>query len=116
MKSIPFAMPGMFDMILAKIKTITGRCIAVPRYTEKEIIRLRENIDGHDGRVVLAKVINVTPVRVKDITNGIAIKEGFDKKEDSINFFKGYYKLKDENYVFFTEWELIESRKIGDLK
>lgn len=114
MKSISFAMPGMFDKILAKAKTVTGRCIAVPRYIEGEIVKLKEKIGKE--RNVDVRVVKVTPIKVKDIPDDIARKEGFDTKEDSIDFFKGYYKLKDENYVFFTEWKMIETVPMGELK
>lgn len=116
MKSIKFALEGSFDKIRAKTKTATGRCIAVPRYVEDEVIKLMDSRDDIDGTFLLATVELVTPVRVKDITDEMAIKEGFQKKEDSINFFKGYYGLKDDNYVFFIEFKLIESRDMDELR
>jgi hypothetical protein len=109
MKSISFNVPGIFDKIIDGSKTCTIRGLYIPQFTEGEIIILKERLgewsEKKFGRTLLVKVGCVKPIRLKNITDAIALKEGFSSATESIAWLIKQYQINDENrWLFVIMW------------
>lgn len=116
MKSIKFNVPGIMDKIFSGEKTLTLRSLYIPRLVEGDDVNLIEIIgkwkDKKKARTCLSTINSVFPIRVMDITDEVAIKEGFKNRKESIDFLKETYKgLRDENWIFGIEWGKITRSK-----
>jgi hypothetical protein len=120
MKSLTFNVPGIFDKILSGEKTLTLRCIYIPRYLEGEEILLKERLgdwkDKRFGRMLRVEVIKVFPLKLIDITSDIAKKEGFNNVKESLNFLMSQGLKSLENWCFAIEWRLLKNKGLRDLK
>jgi len=113
MKSLSFTVPGMFDVIIDGRKTITIRGLNIPRFVHDEKIFLKERLgnwrDKHFGRVATAIVNLVKPIQLKDITDEIARKEGFNNAVESREWLSKQYGLKDERqWLFAIGWRDVQ--------
>jgi len=117
MKSLNFTVPGSFDMILDGRKTLTIRGLYIPTYRTGERIRLLD-IKRKDGEKIIlreafATVADVFPVQLKDITDDVARKEGFNDAKESKQWLRETYNLKDNKnqWLFVTVFKDVSNSK-----
>jgi len=114
MKSLNFTVRGLFDKILTGEKTLTIRGLYVPTYKPGEIIELRDiRRNGKKKRILRraqARVTQVDPIKLKDINDAIAEKEGFKNAEMSKEWLSEIYKCDDnpDRWFFVIQWRDVE--------
>lgn len=109
MRSIMFAVKGNFDKILNGSKTLTIRAIYIPTYVRGDTILLKEVEKVKDKRITLrhckTKVSHVKPIMLKDITDDIAKREGFNNANESKFWLVQQYNIKSKfRWLFATCW------------
>jgi len=114
MKSLNFTYGNLFDKILSGEKTLTIRGLYVPTYKKNEVIELRDiRRDGKKKKILRrarARVTQVDPIKIKDINDAIAEKEGFKNAEMSKEWLSETYRCNDnpDRWFFVIQWRDVE--------
>jgi hypothetical protein len=129
MKGLNFTVPGNFDKILDGTKDLTIRGSFIPKYLRGEHIMLKDKVKevdeagnvvkdkkGKDKTVIKrtaeARVVFVKPIQIKNITDAIAKREGFENADESKKWLMNQYSLKSEDHwMFATAWKLLAPPK-----
>jgi hypothetical protein len=113
MKSINFSVPGLFDKILNKTKTLTIRALYIPNFVEGERVLLKEIVKENGKKVVkrtvITKITYMRFIRLKEITDALAVPEGFRNAEESKEWIRKTYNTKsDERWLVVICWRDLE--------
>jgi len=107
MKSIIFT--HFKEKLLNESKKRTFRCLFIPTYDIKEIVNITWKEDGIREVLYIAKIINIYPKQIKDVTDFEAILDGFINKYE---FRKGLMEINHirniNRWGFFTVFDRIE--------
>jgi hypothetical protein len=100
---------GLFDKILDGSKTLTIRARYTPEFVEGDPVILKERLgkwsDKSFGRQAITNIKEIKPIQVKDITDEIAIQEGFKNAGESKAWLSKTYNFKsDLRWVFIIRW------------
>ena len=118
MKSINFTVPGLFDKILNGSKKLTIRGLFIPAFVENERILLKDVVLKNGKRVakrsIITKVTYIRFIRLKEVTDALAEREGFKTAEESKEWLRKKYGKSDERWLVCICWRDLERESLRE--
>ena len=118
MKSINFTVPDLFDKILNGSKKLTIRGLFIPAFVENERILLKDVVLKNGKRVakrsIITKVTYIRFIRLKEVTDALAEREGFNTAEESKEWLRKKYGKSDERWLVCICWRDLERESLRE--